>query len=235
MKNSGLLVKTKTLEREMKYRGELLLTYRIDYPHFTGAENFMAVMSVNCFYSRRARSYQRHLERVLYPQAVRQYRFSQEKGFPTRAWEATEEFKVTEETDCIVSMYMDRYEYTGGAHGNTVESAQTWLLPKGEPVSLHGLFACPRKESMEYLFRIIEAQIKSQPEIYFENAGELARKNFNKQNFYCTPRGLVVYYQLYDIAPYSSGIRRFRIPYTGCIRNPSALCREPAARRKKQR
>lgn len=224
MINSGLQIKTKSLKREMKYRGELLLTYWIDYPHFADLGDLMPVMSVNRFYCRRAHSYQRHLERVLFPQAVQQYCFSQEKGFPIRIWEATENFKVTEQDGCIVSIYIDRYEYTGGAHGNTVRSAQTWLLPKGRPVSLHELFACPQEESMEYLFRVIEAQIKREPEIYFENAGELARKNFNKENFYCTPGGLVVFYQQYDIAPYSSGIRRFLIPYGRCLCNPQNIC-----------
>lgn len=214
-------MKTKTLKREMKYRGELLLTYRIDYPHFADSGN---LMSVNRFYCRRAHSYQRHLERVLFPKAVRQYCFSLEKGFPIQTWEAIEEFKITEQTDDNVSLYMDRYEYTGGAHGNTVRSAQTWILPKGRPVSLHELFACPQEESMQYLFRVIEAQIKREPEIYFENAVELAQKNFNEENFYCTPGGLVVFYQQYDIAPYSSGIRTFLIPYGRCLRSPQETC-----------
>ncbi len=221
MINRGIPIKTKTLKREMRCRGELLLTYRIDYPYFP---QLGIVSPVNHFYSRRASAYHRYLVQILFPQAVRQYCFSLEKGFPIQTWEAIQEFKVTEQTDDIASLYMDRYEYTGGAHGNTVRSAQTWLLPKGRPVSLHELFACPQEESMLYLFRVIEAQIKREPEIYFEDAVELAHKHFNNESFYCTPNGLVVFYQQYDIAPYSSGIRRFLIPYGRCLRSPRETC-----------
>lgn len=224
MINSGLSIKTKTFKREMRYRGERLLTYRIDYPYFTEMGNFTSVNLVNCFYCRRACGYQRYLERVLFSQAVRQYCFSKENDLPIQTWEAIKDFKVTKQTDDIVSLYMDRYEYTGGAHGNTVRNAQTWILPKGRPVSLHELFACPQEEFMEYLFRIIEAQIKREPEIYFEDAVELAHKHFNNESFYCTPNGLVVFYQQYDIAPYSSGIRKFLIPYGRCLRSPQETC-----------
>ena len=36
---------------------------------------------------------------------------------------------------------------------------------------------------------------------------------FNPEHFYLKPAGLVVYFQQYEIAPYSSGIPEFTIPY----------------------
>ncbi|WP_010296535.1 RsiV family protein [Clostridium senegalense] len=33
------------------------------------------------------------------------------------------------------------------------------------------------------------------------------------QNFYLTNEGVVVFYDLYDIAPYVAGIREFKVPY----------------------
>ena len=35
--------------------------------------------------------------------------------------------------------------------------------------------------------------------------------NFNPKSFFITNKGVSVYYQQYDIAPYSSGIRVFEI------------------------
>jgi len=77
-----------------------------------------------------------------------------------------------------------------------------------------------------YLLGRIEQQIRRNPDIYFENYRELIDKNFHEENFYCEPRGIVIYYQLYDIAPYASGIRTFLIPYD-CFINPANLCTAP--------
>ncbi|MEA4987263.1 MAG: RsiV family protein, partial [Anaerovorax sp.] len=67
-------------------------------------------------------------------------------------------------------------------------------------------------------------QIKKEPEIYFDDYETLVVETFNPKNFYCTPEGVVVYYLQYDIAPYSSGIREFLIPYGDCVIDPIKMC-----------
>lgn len=69
----------------------------------------------------------------------------------------------------------------------------------------------------------IERQISREPDIYFEDYRERISQYFREENFYCEPSGVVIYYQQYDIAPYSSGIRTFLIPYN-CFTDPSMLC-----------
>ncbi|HWQ73960.1 MAG TPA: RsiV family protein, partial [Syntrophomonas sp.] len=56
------------------------------------------------------------------------------------------------------------------------------------------------------------------------NYEELVEQTFDVNNFYCTPQGVVVYFQQYDIAPYASGIREFLLPYNRCIIDPARKC-----------
>ena len=42
------------------------------------------------------------------------------------------------------------------------------------------------------------------------------KKTFHPQNFYLTSEGVVVFFALYDIAPHSTGIPTFLIPYSQC-------------------
>ena len=69
----------------------------------------------------------------------------------------------------------------------------------------------------EYLIQTINRQIAGQiasgNNIYFENYEQLTAKTFQPESFYLTPDGLAIYYQQYDIAPYSSGIPVFIINY----------------------
>lgn len=76
----------------------------------------------------------------------------------------------------------------------------------------------------EILFREIERQIRQNPSLYFDDYEVLLRENFDEQNFYSTPGGLVVFYPQYSIAPYSSGIREFQFPYSACVRDPKTTC-----------
>ena len=59
-----------------------------------------------------------------------------------------------------------------------------------------------------------EENLKENPFIYFDDYKNLIIKNFNPHSFYMSPDGITIYYQQYDIAPYSTGIVEFTIPYT---------------------
>lgn len=76
----------------------------------------------------------------------------------------------------------------------------------------------------DYILTMIESKISKAPEVYFEDYGNLVKKNFNVNNFYCTSEGIIIYFQQYSIAPYSSGIREFLFPYSTCVINPKYLC-----------
>jgi hypothetical protein len=72
---------------------------------------------------------------------------------------------------------------------------------------------------------LIEPEIAKNSDIFFPNYSALIRSTFDKNNFYLAPDGLIIFYQQYDIAPYSSGIREFLLPYDNCVENPLSLCR----------
>ena len=48
---------------------------------------------------------------------------------------------------------------------------------------------------------------------YFKNHEQNVSISFSPDNFYLTPEGIVIYFQQYDLAPYSNGIIEFTIPY----------------------
>lgn len=224
MQNGHITVKTHTEEKKMQCRGEVILTYRISYPEFVVCRYHAAMMAINKYYRCRARGFREHVENDLFPQAAEQFKNSQKEDYPMPAYEAISEFTVTLNDGCILSLYTDRYEFTGGAHGNTLRNAQTWNLSGGGRVSLCEFFA-KSFDYKSYLLGGITEQVLEEPEIYFENYEQLAAENFDDENFYCTPQGLALFYQQYAIAPYSSGIRVFDFPYSETVRSPELLCR----------
>jgi len=223
MADSLVAVNTVALEENLDYNGEILLHYKIEYPEFKSPRYQMTLAYINRYYAVTAREYQRYIKTELFNMAVEQYKDAIEHGFPVRVFEALQVFEMTYNSACILSLYVDRYTYTGGAHGNTIRSSQTWNMQKGYMIRLGQLFRC-RIVPKAYILARVTEQIQENPEIYFEDYPKLIDENFDENSFYCTPDGLVVYYQQYDIAPYSSGIPEFMIPYTGCVIDPARLC-----------
>ncbi len=221
--DSNVTVNKIEIVDELKFNGETLLNYRIEYPEFVSDCYLKSLLKVNKFYRDRAIAFQRYCQNELFEMAVEQYNDDIVNGFPIRAFEALLTYEVTYLRSCIISVYFDRYEYTGGAHGNTIRDSQTWDLWKCGLISLRQLVRCS-PDYKTYILAEVNSQIQDNPDIYFDNYNELINKTFNASSFFCVPEGIVVYYQQYDIAPYSSGIREFLLPYTYCVKDPSNLC-----------
>lgn len=219
----GISVKTMVLQGEMTYEGVPVLSYRIEYPYFDSCAYQLSAAMVGGCYRTRALEYQAYLERELYPQAVETLKAFPPGDDPFPVYQALVTYQVTYCAGCIVSLYSDTYQYTGGAHGTTFRSSQTWNLQKCRRLCLRDLFTC----GIDYealIFEQVTAAIQKEPEIYFENFEQLLEETFNENSFVCTPQGIVVYFQQYDIAPYSSGIREFLIPYGDGVCDPAQLC-----------
>jgi len=214
---------TKTLQDKLKYNGVVLVDYTIEYPVFCSSCYKTCVTTVNEFYRNRALEFRRYCETELFDSAVAQYKDAILNSFPVRVFEALSVFVMTYMCGCIISLYNDRYEYTGGAHGNTLRESQTWDLSHCGVIDLATLATC-QPDFKTYILSVVEQQIKKEPDLYFENYQELIAQTFSEQNFYARKKGIVIYFQQYDIAPYSSGIREFLLPYSNCVVNPKTLC-----------
>ena len=80
----------------------------------------------------------------------------------------------------------------------------------GKNLNLKELF----KDDFDYkkiMNEVITKEISKDKEIYF-NDGKDFKGIKDNQDFYISDEGIVVYFQVYEIAPYSSGIREFLIP-----------------------
>jgi hypothetical protein len=223
MKDHSVSVRKKVLAKDLKYNDEILLTYKIEYPVFRSHRFRRCLYRVNRFYRLEALRFQRYCETELFTLAIEQYKGDIANNYPIRIFDAVQAYEVTDLDACIVSIYLDRYEYTGGAHGSTIRSSQTWSLQICGLFKLAQLVFCP-PDYQTYILAEVEAQIMDESVLYFENYQKLIAQTFNKDSFYCTPEGIVVYYQQYDIGPYASGIREFLLPYGACVINPAALC-----------
>ena len=209
------------LKRTFTYNSTPMLTLSILYPKVTLRHCPYAQDSINFQIQSQICGFLHDVSSDLYQQAVSTYRESQANDFPFRLYEAVLHYEITYNQHCHLSLYRDQYTFTGGAHGSTVRSSNTWNLISGSDIPLQDFFAL-----QEYRASLIDQMTKQageNPEIYFEDYPALIEMNFNEEHYYLTPSGVAIYYQQYEIAPYSTGIVVFTIPYVddpSCSKSP---------------
>lgn len=223
-----IIVKENIIQEDMYHNEQLIMSYTIKYPEFISNKFQMFLKELNFYYKSKALLYVNYDIKKLFQLAIEEYEYSVANDFPIRKYEIFVDYNITYNRNCTLSLYFDKYEYTGGAHGNTIRNSDTWDLQKGKEIELYELFT-EINNNQEYIFEKIYEQIANETRDgsnqYFEDYRQLVAENFNKDNFYLVEEGVVIFFQVYAIAPYVSGITTFLIPYsTGAVTAPKCLC-----------
>ncbi len=203
-------INTNILENNLFYNGEMILKYHIEYPSIKENGYEEGILNFNHYNKELAIELKNKSEMELYKEAIETYKYNKENGYPTMVYEVYRNFNISFNQGNIVSLYIDEYIFTGGAHGNTIRTSQNWNLLFGRMFPLETVFPNNPYFIIDILKQINE-EISKNPEIYFENSCVLVLDTFDSNNFYLMPNSIIIYFQQYDIAPYSSGIRTFNI------------------------
>ena len=116
------------------------------------------------------------------------------------------EYEVFRNDQQVISLVQRVYQYTGGAHGMTLQTAYTIDLVTGRNQILADLFV-PGSDYAERLSRIVRkvGVDRKLPLWDFKGIG-------THSTFFLSDEGLVLFFQPYEIAPYSEGIVKILVP-----------------------
>ena len=135
--------------------------------------------------------------------------YFKDKPTPLMPYQLYARYKLTNNSD-IISFYIDYYQFSGGAHGITNRIAYNIEKSSGIEMQLKDIF----KDNYNYkdvINKEISRQISKDPDRYFTG-----KDGFNgigdNQNFYIKNNTVIIYFGLYEIAPYAAGISEFIIP-----------------------
>ena len=204
-------IRTRVLSGELKYDNTVILTYKIEYPEMVFSSYELGRNAFNRYNRNLAINLENYVRGELYQSAKETYDYNKKNGFPVMVYEFINVFEITYNKDFIVSLYMDKYEFAGGAHGNTIRSSQNWNLRTGRQLPLSYFYPNNPNYVVDILKNII-GHISANPENYFDDYCKLVLDTFNPESFYVTENDIAIYFQQYDIAPYSTGIPTFLIP-----------------------
>ncbi len=110
----------------------------------------------------------------------------------------------------LVSFVFEFSSYQGGAHPMTWRKGYTISLNSGKQLGLENIF----RKGYDYKTPInshINAEMTRQKDCFFEGSFTSVDE---KTSFVVSDSSLIVFFPLYEIAPYSSGFPTFEIPLT---------------------
>lgn len=117
--------------------------------------------------------------------------------------------EVTYQKDGIVSVLFSGYDYPiGAAHGSPYRQTFTFDTETGEVLSMEELLGKTTSQVRTTLNKKVKKLIQKEPDGFYEDAVSTAKQLIKKApgNFYVTEKGLVYYFNAYDIAPYAAGM-----------------------------
>ena len=114
----------------------------------------------------------------------------------------------------VLSIVLEEYSYTGGAHGSSLRCAFNYDLKDGHLLAWEEISADSStlaKTLKEYI--IAQASSNSYDDYYFfDYYEEYLDSAFGDGTWYFSNEGLTIIYNQYTIAPYAAGIIEFTIP-----------------------
>ncbi len=158
-------------------------------------------------------------EQIMEDDSKHVYESNKDAGFTYPPDVHNVQFDVMRNDASYVSFYMTYYEYTGGAHGNHYDLAYNIDTATGRRLELEDIF----KMDVDYV-SVLNAKIHQQIVAAAEAHERIYGESYNpyagfesishNQHFYLTDASLVLFFDLYEIAPYAAGIPMFEIPFS---------------------
>jgi hypothetical protein len=132
----------------------------------------------------------------------------------TMGWQAKVSGTVTFEDKNMITIALNSYLFTGGAHGYTTRSFLNFNKRKGKEFENWELF-----KDQDHFENFAEAKFRIQEDIPQDNPINSTGFMFEQDEFYLpdnigfTEKGLVLLYNQYEVASYADGAIELVLPY----------------------
>jgi len=183
------------------------LKITLQYPEINGLENDQIQSSINALFKEKAKNAAKEGQKNADELAAF---FKENPDSPLRPCETYFDYRVKYNQNNVLSIVFLNYQYSGGAHGYTVQTSHTFNLKTGVDYSLGELF----KAGSDYI-GIMSSSVKTQlMERDLDNSLLVAFDKIRENHsYYLSNYGVVVYFQQYEILPYAAGIQEFETDF----------------------
>ncbi len=187
-----------------------LLKLTLQYPEIEGLNDQAVQESINSIFGKSAEDARN--EGLKNADEMKKIQDSEYTGSPNKC-ETYFDYMPKYNQNGLLSMILSDYQYTGGAHGSTLQSSYTLSLKTGQVYELKDLF----KSDVDYV-SLINDTIRNEIDQKVKEGGLSEITPFetikDDQDFYLSNNAVVIYFQQYEYFPYAAGIQEFPIDFS---------------------
>ena len=203
-------------ERVWEWEGLPVLRASISLPGPERSAQNGAARRLERFYRAQGQAFLRRCERLLLPQAVAAARTALEVSRPLPCFQAALSYRVTLETDTLLSLHTDLRELGTEPVPHLCRWGDTWDLSHGflQPLSARYPPGAPWKRlALKAALEAGERRQRAGAVRYREGWQKALRKSFDPRSYYLTEEGLALFWPQYALSPGSDGISALLLPY----------------------
>ncbi len=210
-KNYLIILEADTLEiKALNYSNspaDSSVTINIEYPQISGLENIVSETKINAFLEEEFKQSIPWYEEILsdsaeYSEYPNEIGFSFETGF-----------QVQFNSQRFISIVLNHYQFTGGAHGNYFALGYNIDMKDGKVLTLKDII---KEDSFDLLtYECEQAILETYEANSLIEAGTFENELVipEDQDFYITPAALVIQFDPYEVGPYAMGEIVAEIPF----------------------
>ncbi len=196
-----------TIENQEKVYSNKYVSVNINKPIVKIAKNKEAEGIINNKISKRINDFEEYITKL----SIRDNEYNIKVGLEPKPYVINVNNNVTYNKNNILSITLNLYSYTGGAHGSSVDESFNFDINTGNRGVIEDFLGNNRNYN-KIILDNVKATINKNPELYFKEAVDKLNVIPYNQKFFLTDKDLVIYFDEYEIAPYVAGIPKFYIP-----------------------
>lgn len=127
------------------------------------------------------------------------------------------DYEITLNKNGLLSITNNKYYYNGGVHGTFVKESRTFDLIKEEELSLYNIINTESWDIKENVYKLFEEELVNYGLDLTEYWGKMLKDEIDNVNFYLTDGGLVLYFNVEQVAPYALGQPTVELQYDSNI------------------
>lgn len=205
------LLRSENLSGEESDNGQVVLRYQVSYPVFSASDESGTSPDVlNEAVAAIAAEYEKYaLEELL--TYAKQARTAGDSALPYRL---TVEYEVTVCSATAVSVVFTETKHTGESHDSIAQQTYNFSVASNAAFKLSGIFSSGLSGNQETIYDAILTEIRSNPSVYYADYENLVYFFDLEDRWYFSEKGLVIYFNPFELASYGAGILQFTIPYS---------------------
>ncbi len=194
----------KTINKNIKKNGTLILKVKAKYPHLKSKSK--AAKKVNKFFANQIKKDIKEIKKL----AEKDY--SNINKNSSDYYKYNENIKLTYNKKNKYSFKSNCSGYTGGVHGYSSVTGYNFSKQTGKKIPNSKLTKYSDKALKKKIVNKVKAKINKNPKNYFDNALQTVKNcKINKFNVWLDAKYLYVYFNEYELSSYANGPTQIKI------------------------